>query len=563
MPKNWTTKDQVSAPIIRALIECADEEPVLSGMGSPWREIGQSLSSCPRSPAMRRNAFETIIDGLGNQEIIRQLVYSNPAEAAASVVNAAPAPPRPEKNINLGEYPPLPPSVKLPDHLAANACPWLDAYIAFSGKWSPRAYTGFHESCGLWLLSTVAARRVMIQLGKPRFTSLYIILAGRTSVHAKSTTAEVAIATLRQAGLDWLLVADNTTPQKFIKDMNTCLPDGYDAMSDEQKARMVLRLVMAGQRGWFYDEFGMVIAAMMRDGGFMADFRGILRRFDDTPESYEYGTIGRGSSVVERPYLALLANLTPADLRPFARRGAALWGDGFLARFVLASPPEGSRRRNRLPREKRIIPAELTNPLRRWHERLGIPKASIQEKSAEKGEPASRQVSVQPAAAQVLEIRPEVYEAFYAYDDAMSEIMLQSDNTDLDGNYARHAEKALRISALLASMSGSERVSIQHWARAQQVAELWRADLHELYRQVNESQPSQAHENEERVLRVIEKQGRATRRVIRQYTRLTADEIERMLRSLVYAGLVEEIPGEKTTYYGLPKDAAGGESVDM
>ena len=38
--------------------------------------------------------------------------------------------------------------------------------------------------------------------------------------------------------------------------------------------------------------------------------------FDDTPNVYEYVTIGRGTDLVYRPYLSLLANLTPDDLKP-------------------------------------------------------------------------------------------------------------------------------------------------------------------------------------------------------------------------------------------------------
>ena len=32
------------------------------------------------------------------------------------------------------------------------------------------------------------------------------------------------------------------------------------------------------------DEFGQKVSAMMREGSFMADFRGLLRKFDDCPD---------------------------------------------------------------------------------------------------------------------------------------------------------------------------------------------------------------------------------------------------------------------------------------
>ena|SRR5215475_15476569 len=39
------------------------------------------------------------------------------------------------------------------ESLAAIASPWLDSYVDFSRKWAPEAHDGFHEACGLWVLS--------------------------------------------------------------------------------------------------------------------------------------------------------------------------------------------------------------------------------------------------------------------------------------------------------------------------------------------------------------------------------------------------------------------------
>ena len=59
--------------------------------------------------------------------------------------------------------------------IGVNACPWLNAYIEFSRKWAPRAYDGFHLVCALFVLATVAARRIRIAFGpKGTYTSLYL-----------------------------------------------------------------------------------------------------------------------------------------------------------------------------------------------------------------------------------------------------------------------------------------------------------------------------------------------------------------------------------------------------
>ena len=149
-----------------------------------------------------------------------------------------------------------------------------------------------------------------------RHTNLYIALVGRSSITAKSTAAQIGKEVLISAGLDYLLLPDTTTPQKMIHDMSGKVPDNYLEMTIKQKERVKKKLAFAGQKGWYYEEFGMFVSAMMRSDGVMADFRGHLRRFDDTPVQFENATLSRGNEIVERPYLALLAILTPADLNP-------------------------------------------------------------------------------------------------------------------------------------------------------------------------------------------------------------------------------------------------------
>lgn len=455
------------------------------------------------------------------------------------------------------DIPDLPEAARIDPAISSNVSPWLNTYIAFSRQWSPRAFDGFHEACALWLLSTVAARRVCVDMGKERYTNLYIALTARSSLYAKSSTAEIALQTLRAAGLDWLLSADSATPQKFIADLTLRLVSDYDGLGDDQKVIVRNRLSLAGQRGWYYDEFGQHIAAMMRDGGFMADFRGLLRRMDDTPERYEYGSIGRGSDIIERPYLALLANLTPVDLRPFARRGAGLWGDGFLARFALVTPPDGDRLRDRFPAGKRTIPAELLTPLVAWHKRLGMPAVEIIDVLNEKNEKTgSKRVEITPLAPVSMAIAPEVREAFYTYHDGLLDLLAESENHDLDGNYARLAEKALRVASLLASLDNQSEVTLPYWAKGQAVAENWRAGLHYLYAQINEPPASKTEENEEKLLQVITRHGASTPAQAARFVRgLSSGEAAILLDGLVNAGLLQSEKTQRgTKRYGLSQE---------
>lgn len=431
------------------------------------------------------------------------------------------------------------------------ACPWLDEYIEYSRTWAPRGYDPFHEATGLFILSTVAARRVRVHFGRARYPSLYLGMVARSSLSTKSTVAEIAIDLLRRAGLGYLLAPDNATPQSFLARLVRRIPENFDQKTTEEQQVIVFRLGFAGQKGWFFGEFGQQIRAMMRDSGPLADFRGLLRIFDDGNEDYTNSTIGRGDDIVCLPYLTLLVALTPDDLRPFARRGAALWGDGFLARFALIAPPEGLCSYGRFPTGERQPPANLLDQLQEWHQRLGIPTVEIEVVAGEDDQPGYKQLKVSPFPQTTLSLASGVEDAFYAYHDALLEIARTSENPDLDGNYARFAEKALRIAILLASINNAPQITLAHWARAQQITERWREGLHELYRQLNAPTKTEEQDREDRVLRFIEHKGPVTLREIKQNVRMAYGELDDTVHRLVRAGIVEAVPSGKTTRYQI------------
>src|SRR5215470_4921109 len=96
--------------------------------------------------------------------------------------------------------PPLPTKATLQPRLADGAAPWLEGYIKYSAHWSPRAAEHFHGAIGLWLLSTVAAGRIAVELASPIYPSLNIALVSRSTLYAKTTTAKLGKRGLRQAG---------------------------------------------------------------------------------------------------------------------------------------------------------------------------------------------------------------------------------------------------------------------------------------------------------------------------------------------------------------------------
>jgi hypothetical protein len=450
--------------------------------------------------------------------------------------------------------PPLPAYAALDPALAATASPWLDSYIAFSRTWSPESYDGFHEAIGLWVLSTVAARRVAVDYGAEHYTNLYIALCARSTVFAKTTAANIGRSVLSECGLEYLIAPDDATPQAFLRSLTVRVPDGFSQLDDVRRAAIQRRLAFVAQKGWFYDEFGQKLHAMMQSAGAMVEYRGHLRRLDDYPPTYEYATVGRGSDLIERPYLALLASLTPADLQPHARKGAALWGDGFLARFALVAPPLDLHIPCQdFPEGQRIIPLSIVQPLQQWHHRLGIPNVSIVERLNDKGEATGVfDATVESLSPNRCTLGADVRQAINTYRRALRELRQAkgTDDTDLDGNYGRLHITALRIAMLLASLENGGQVELRHWARAQEIAERWRANVHYLVAQLATRESTKAQGLEDRILMYLGK-GKLTVRELKQNTHASYADVEAALAVLLQRKQVRAIKTRQTTYYEL------------
>jgi hypothetical protein len=453
--------------------------------------------------------------------------------------------------------PELPATAKVDDERAAEASPFLDEYIAFSHKWAPRAYGGFHEAAGLFTLSTTAAHRVRIEFGPHGvYTSLYMALAARTSMFTKTTCVDIALALLRLAGMQTLLADDDATPAAFLRSLTLYIPPEYGALPSKAQEAIRDRLAFAGQKGWFYEEWGQHLHAMMAKEGQMAAFRSIVRRLDDHKDEYVYSTISRGRDVLIKPYVALLANVTPADLRPFLRAQSSLWRDGYIARFAFIAPGECPASTAAFPEETMTIPPPLITRLASWHKRLGIPHVSVDPLIDEQGKATGRYqpIFLQPHIETPYVLSPEVRTAFYAYDTALHTLMAQSKNEDLDGSYARFPMKALRIAGLLASLhddSDRHTIGLAQWSRGQQIAERWRRDLHTLIKQVSGDEPT-SHESrkEHRIVEVLRHNAALSLRDLHLKTKLAYGDIAQTLSPLIHAGVIREEKTPRTTKYG-------------
>jgi hypothetical protein len=442
--------------------------------------------------------------------------------------------------------PALPEEAVCPIGLLPQVSPWLTTYQAFSRRLSPEGYEDFHVSCGLWLLSTVAARRIYVPLADSMYTPLAVALVARTSLFAKTTTAKAGIRVLKAANLHWLLGDDETTPQKLLADMAGHVPANYEDMTDVQRENLLRRVAMSGQLGWYYDEFNQLINAMMRPGP-MQEFAGLLRKLDGCPDDYRVSTRAHGQDIIEKPYLALLANTTPANINKFASKGGEFWNDGFWARFAFICPPAHAWKTETMEVGEVPVPEMLVSLLCQWNRRLGVPSCSITSIQDDRDKPTGRyQVIRDELPSTSIHIDSDAYNAYNAYRIALRQITAESHNQDLDGSYTRLADKALRIAALIASLERNSQIDFAVWSVAQEITEMFRKNLHELYCQVNISQEDDENPLEDVLVKYLKSlQGKPTtiREIVRQAPSQLrtkgSEQVEKLLKYLEKSGVVQ------------------------
>jgi glutamine synthetase adenylyltransferase len=141
-------------------------------------------------------------------------------------------------------------------------------------------------------------------------------------------------------------------------------------------------------------------------------------------------------------------------------------------------------------------------------------------------------------------------------------MLLDLNTHDLDGNYGRFPEKALRIAALFASLGNSSIIDLNHWARAQQIVERWRRNLHELYNQVNEENITKPKLTSlEKVKKAFNEKEEPTEREIVQYTGLSYDEVAQLLQHLEEDSAINHQKVGRTVRYRLTSQTINQEKL--
>ena len=452
--------------------------------------------------------------------------------------------------------PPLPLSVCHDEALAAQASPWLDGYIQHSQRWASRAAAGFHEAVGLWVLSTIAARRVCVDMGVPIYPVLFMAMVAPSTLYTKTTAAQVGLRAVDVCGCKPLRAADRSTPQAFLRSMSGRVPNEFGSMGPEEREETVKRLAFAGQRGWYFEEWGQMLQQMTRRDSPMAEFHGLLRVLDDSNETFSSDTIQRGLESIQAPYLSLLASATPYDLAYFMKQGSPWWHDGFWPRFAFVVPrgdelPHLARR----PAGHAVLPAALVLSLHQWHQRLGVPEAVIEAAIDAKGKLTGtwrRHPLVLPLHHMPLD--QDTQDAYYAYNDALLQMVISAQAPpDLAACYGRFHDKALRIALLLASLENAPSLAIRYWWRGQAIAERWRGMLHQLLEMIERAVPlSRDQQLEARLRKLIERRGPVTIRDCYTHLGVSAKEIVPLMKVLVDVGTLQEFPGRQGARFGFP-----------
>jgi hypothetical protein len=544
--------------------------------------IDQVMSQSPRTPAYIKEHTDDPVGPLTDADVDaldasmrtpsartrtdEKDPYNHPAETPIGPQNG-------NGEVRRGNAPTLPAYATIDDHVGVDACPWLDDYVAYSCTWSTRAWSSFHTAVGLWVMSTIAARRVMVEggAGQLHHTGLFLLLTAPTSTYAKTTTARIGLDTINDAGLSHLLLPDDLTPQALVRRMSSTTVELPTSVTPKTKDTAECVLQFAAQRGWIYEEFGSKLTAMMNDASNHSEYKRLFRVIYDSLPTFETETLTRGNEKIYRPYIALLGNLTPADLVRYAGKNNNLWNDGFWPRFIFASPPKDTAAEyTTAPTGQRLTPQHITAPLRDWHLSMRIPEIETRVDAVEKEKRRKTADVKKPDVVEkyVMTKDPDAHpetvigwdvdarNAMQRYDQAMV-TMCRTIPEDLRGLYTRQPNKALRIAGLFASMAGSSTITLSHYARAQAIMESFRVELHNVYdTTATTTVETGARKIEDKLIQMIGAHVTGvTKRDIYRRSHLDTDTVEKTLLRLQANGIITRTNEGKTTIYTLSTTA--------
>ncbi len=411
---------------------------------------------------------------------------------------------------------------------------WLDDYLDWTHKSCPLAPEIFHEAMALWLLATVATRRMKLVMGgREIYPNLYVMIVAKTSLYRKSTAMNEAKKVLKQAGLECLLLPTDVTPEALFDELAGVKPVNFDSLTPDDKKDWLQGRAVAAQRSFIKDECSSILANLRKEyNAGLSEL--LLEGYQGDGGKLKKLLKSKGLITVKDMCLSFLGATTPVMYAKYMTNEEQ--ENGFVARFALITP-EG------IPVYETVdepvpVPHALTDSLRRmfldvlpWH---NDERPSASAMVADVITPPTTHVTMDADAIKQLG----------EYDKALNYDMLISDTVSESkaAAYTRLATMVKKVAMLLAATDGEKkhvRIEARHAYAAQMIGERWRESLHRLDTDIARS----AGSDNDKVLNYLRgagETGASIRDIMRDCAIKHRNHLEDNLKTLYEDGKIEK-----------------------
>lgn len=359
---------------------------------------------------------------------------------------------------------------------------WLDECVRWAMASCPLAPEIFHEAMALWLLSTVATRRMKLSIGgEDIYPNLYVMIIAKTTLFHKSTALFHFRKLIKAARLEPLLLPIDVTPEALFDELAGVKPINFEALPQDEQHNWLLGRAVAAQRSIIKDEASSILSSLKKDyNAGLSEL--LLQGYDGDTGTLRKLLKSKGLIIVKDMCLSFLGATTPVMYSKYI--GNEETENGFIARFAIITP-EGVPE-HRFAEDNVQIPNTLLEPIRRMFSNV-LPWHNGQKPSA----PLTLGDVVSPPVTGV-QIEIQALNKLNQYRKALGYDMLIKNEVDETkaANYARLGTMAFKIAMLLAAIESEAApiiIQAKHAYAAQAICERWRESLHRLDRDIARS----------------------------------------------------------------------------
>lgn len=367
---------------------------------------------------------------------------------------------------------------------------WIRDYVTWAGGTANQTPLSFHQGAAIWLAAVVIGRRcyTVTPWRQRVFPNFYIMSIAPSTYYRKSTGFNLAQEWVREH-LPHMVMSEAGSPESFLNMLAGNLPSNFEDLNETDQARLKASQKYAAQRGLVRDEMSGLFKAMQKD--YMAGMKEHLMLMYDCPTFYDIQTVSKGLVVIRNVALSMIGAATPAELS--LAIGANDWLNGNLARFILLVPESDYA--------ERVAHTHYEPPqglLEQWQ--------AVYHALPEPPDPTSKD---QTRVEWQLAAQGKFWSLVKGYEAALRSMTDPKRGLDayLTANYGRlhiHALKLAMVAAVydwVADQRTSQPVlEERHWFFAQQMAEDWRAYMHQAFADLSKTKEVKL---EERVMSIL------------------------------------------------------------